>query len=298
MKLGQCKLCLRQDKLEHSHVIPSFVIRWLKTTSGTGFLRHSQTINRRVQDGYKEYWLCPGCEDLFSKWESEFASNVFYPLASGQATQFHYQEWLLKFAVSLSWRNLLHIKELYGLNIVPEAHRNELECALHTWSEFLLGRKPHVGKYEQHLLPVDAVANHTIKDMPTNINRYLLRSVDIAVACSDRQSWVYVKLPYIILIGFIHAYRPGIWEGTKVHVKQGTLGRSQYKVPKEFLDYMLAQAQEETEIQKTISGRQEKIIEKSLMKNIGTFAASESFKATHADVKLFGREAFTKPRKS
>jgi hypothetical protein len=66
----QCRLCLKQSELENSHIIPSFLYRWLKETSGTGFLRFGRNPNRRVQDGLKEYWLCPTCEDLLGKWET------------------------------------------------------------------------------------------------------------------------------------------------------------------------------------------------------------------------------------
>ncbi len=274
------------------------MFRWLKETSGSGFFRYGQTINRRVQDGHKEHWLCPGCEDLFSGWETEFANNVFHPLTSGKASQFQYQEWLLKFAVSLSWRCLLHIRELSGLKHFSEELRQEAERALYRWSEFLLGRQPDPGKYEQHLLPLDQIVDHTVTDMPPNINRYLLRSVEIDVACSDREAFVYVKLPYIFSIGFININRPGEWEGTKIQIRQGLLGSSEYSLPRSFLEYMMARARRMREIQETISDRQQETIKKSFLKNIDKLAESETFKATHADVKLFGSDAFSQSRKS
>jgi hypothetical protein len=274
------------------------VFRWLKETSGTGFLRFGPTPNRRSQDGYKAYWLCPTCEDLFSGWETEFANNVFHPLTSGKASRFQYQEWLLKFAVSLSWRSLLYIREATGLNHFSEALRREAERALSKWSEFLLGRQPHPGKYEQHLLPLDVLVEHTVTDMPPNINRYLLRSVEIDAACSDRQAFVYVKLPYILLLGFIHITHPREWEGTKVHVRQGLLGSSQYSFPKDFLEYMTGRARRMKEIQETISDNQREKIKQSFDKDIDRLARSETFKAMHADVTLFGSEAFSKSRNS
>src|SRR3989338_2133962 len=62
-----CKLCGINDELQNSHIIPSFIYRWLKETSGTGFLRFGQTPNKRVQDGLKDYLLCSSCEGLFQK---------------------------------------------------------------------------------------------------------------------------------------------------------------------------------------------------------------------------------------
>jgi hypothetical protein len=288
----QCRLCLQQCKLENSHIVPNFVMRWLKETSGTGFLRSGQTPNRRSQDGYKLYWLCPACEDLFAEWEMEFATKVFHPLTSGKASKFQYQEWLLKFAVSLSWRCLLYMREVSGLTHFSEALRREAERALTKWSEFLLGRQPHPGKYEQHLWPFDMIVDHTVQDMPPNINRYLLRSVEIDAVCSDRQAFVYVKLPSILLIGFIHITQPKEWEGTKVHVRQGLLGSSQYSFPKNVFEYMMGRARKAKEIQETISDNQKEKIKQSFTKNMDKLTESETFKAMHADVTLFGSESF------
>jgi len=120
--------------------------------------------------------------------------------------------------------------------------------------------------------------------MPPNINRYILRSVEIDVACSDREAFVYIKLPYILLIGFISIMHPKEWEGTKVHVRQGLLGRSQYSLPRYLLEYMMERTQRMREIQETISDKQQKKIVKSFEKNRDRLPESETFKAMHADV--------------
>ena len=155
-----------------------------------------------------------------------------------------------------------------------------------------------MGRMERHILPLDVLIDHTVPDMSPNINRYILRSVEIDAACSDRESFVYIKLPYILLIGFISIRYPKEWEGTKVHVRQGFLGRSQYGPPKVLLEYMIEWAQRMREIQETISDKQQEKIVKSFEKNIHRLPESETFKAMHADVTLFGNEAFGKSRNS
>ncbi len=50
---GKCRLCGKNADLQESHIIPSFVYRWLKDSSGTGYLRFGPEPNKRVQDGYK-----------------------------------------------------------------------------------------------------------------------------------------------------------------------------------------------------------------------------------------------------
>jgi hypothetical protein len=50
---GTCRLCERDGELQESHIIPKFVFAHQKETSATGFLRCSEVINRRAQDGPK-----------------------------------------------------------------------------------------------------------------------------------------------------------------------------------------------------------------------------------------------------
>jgi hypothetical protein len=99
--------------------------------------------------------------------------------------------------------------------------------------------------------------------MPPNINRYLLRSVDIDAVCSQSEAFVYVKLPHVLLVGFIHIKHPREWQGTKVHVKHGTLGSPNYVLPKEVGDYIMGQAWRWKNLQESISEAQNKKIEES-----------------------------------
>lgn len=289
---GICKLCSHRGKLEESHIIPAFLYKWLKETSGTGFLRFGESPNLRSQDGFKEHWLCSSCEDLFSKWESLFASEIFYPLVEGNASNFRYQDWLLKFAVSTSWRALLFIKETAGISYFPNHLATEAENAIAQWEKFLLGKSPHPDEYEQHMLPLGVISSFTDEKIPTNINRYLLRSIDLDAVCSPTEAFVYVKLPYVLSIGFIHVKRPRDWQGTKVHVERGTLGSERYVLPAKVGDYILGQARMAKEVQDSISKVQKAKIEESLWKGIDRTSDSGSFKAMQADVALFGRAAF------
>ena len=68
LTLSACALCQDKSELELSHIIPKFVLRYLKETSA-GFLRSAENPNTVVQDGEKHYMLCGKCEDLFSKYE-------------------------------------------------------------------------------------------------------------------------------------------------------------------------------------------------------------------------------------
>ncbi|MCD4779640.1 MAG: hypothetical protein K8S27_03710 [Candidatus Omnitrophica bacterium] len=283
-----CKLCNQKGNLENSHIIPSFIYKWLKESSGTGYLRFGQTPNKRVQDGLKEYWLCPTCEDLFQKWETEFAKHIFHPIVKNNKNQFNYGPWLLKFSVSLSWRVLLFIKEKTNLSNFPQKLKNEANLALKTWKKFLLDKEPNPKKYQQHMLPLNAIRSHSFDNLPSNMNRYLLRSVNIDVANNTKEAFVYIKLPRILLTGFIHIEKPRQWKNTIVHVKKGTLGADRYVLPKYMADYLKKQADKSKSLNKKISEKQRSKINETYKKNIDKFATSDTFAALQHDVELFG----------
>src|SRR5690348_14377968 len=99
-RLDLCRLCGRPEVLQRSHVLPAFVFKWLKETSATGYLRSTQAMNKRVQDGIKEKWLCTECETRLSVWETQFASTLFHPLNADGGQKIPYSSWLLKFCIS------------------------------------------------------------------------------------------------------------------------------------------------------------------------------------------------------
>lgn len=112
-----CALCREFERQEISHIIPAFVYKKLRQISPSGFSRTTSNPNRRVQDGEKFPLLCPSCEDRFSIWEKKFAENVFHPYyASSKNTfSFNYDEWFLKFLVSISYRSLVNKLENEGV---------------------------------------------------------------------------------------------------------------------------------------------------------------------------------------
>ncbi len=291
---GKCRLCDKNADLQESHIIPSFVYRWFKDSSGTGYLRFGPEPNKRVQDGYKKYWLCVECEQRFQVWETKFANSVFHPFNDGETDNASYGPWLLKFAVSISWRVLSFIDEEQGLpHFTPELG-SCAQKALKEWKEFLMDRKPHPGRYEQHLLPLDRIENFDYPDMPTNINRYILRTVDIDAVYGGNRAFVYSKLGRFLILGFVEMPHPRQWDGTKIHVRHGIIRPKTYTVPGKFGDYLVSKARRFGKLQDNVSNKQNKRIEETYMKDLQRAAESESFKAMEQDVRLFGRKAFKK----
>ncbi len=285
---GECRLCHKCADLQMSHIVPAFVWRWLKDSSGNGHLRFGHQPNLRSQDGFKDYWLCQSCESRFSAWEADFANTIFYPAVENGIKQIPYSDWLLKFSTSLTWRVLSYIKHTAGLeNYTPEM-RARADNALNRWASFLLGNAPHPGEFEQHMFLVDRIVRHEGGELPTNINRYLLRSVDIDVVSSKAEAFVYVKLPHMVLTGFIHFLPRRKWLGTKIHVKRGTVGREQPEIPGEVGRFIEEKARRMQSIQSTISEKQKEKIDRAARKDFLRPDKSRSLEALEADFRLFG----------
>ena len=289
---GKCHLCDKDSDLRESHVIPGFVYKWLKETSGTGFLRFGLQPNERTQDGYKRFWLCDECEGRLNGWETKFANEIFHPLNKGSTENIAYGPWLLKFCTSVSWRAMNFMLEEHDISHYPPHLQNSALKAQEIWKEFLLGKREHPNRNEQHFLPLDAVASFTHQDMPPNINRYILRSVDIDAVCGGKSAFVYSKLGRFIVLGFIEMSQPRHWVGTKVHAKHGVVGSSSYTLPAHFGEYLMDKARRASSVQRKLSEKQNKKIEESYRKDPDRAANSESFRAMSEDVRLFGSKAF------
>jgi hypothetical protein len=289
-KLGTCGLCEREAELCDSHVLPSFVFKWLKDTSATGYLRFADTPNRRVQDGLKRKWLCKSCEQLFSREERAFATNLFHPWSESTSQSIRYSEWLLRFCVSVSWRVLADCKTNRHLDHYTPVQRNLADQALACWRAFLLGEAPHPGSFEQHILPFDALASSTVQGMPNNINRYLMRAVELDLPSTSSQAFTYAKLGPLLIFGFIQLPRDK-WVGSKVRVRDGIIGRAKYELPSTLWEYLEDRARKNAEIYSSISEGQREKMEADAMKDVERFRNSKTFAAMRADERMFGTNA-------
>lgn len=289
---GKCGLCDNTKDLQQSHIIPSFAYKWLKKSLVTGYLRFGETPNKRVQDGAKMFLLCIDCEQLFSSWEDTFAKELFIPLHQGESIK-PYGKWLLKFSTSISWRVLTLFKNHLDLNHFPDNLLSSVDNALLTWKEFLLDKRPHPAIHEQHILPFQGyIGDHNDPDMPSNINRYISRSIDIDAACSKTEAFVYIKMCRLLLIGFIEMKHPERWRHTKIHVNRGSLERKHYKVPATVRNFLYYKAQRAQKVQSKMSDKQWARIGEDYKKNADKYSDSEMFKAMTQDAILFGEAAF------
>lgn len=296
-KCDSCALCGQRAPLRASHIIPAFVFRWLRETSATGHMRFGQQPNLRVQDGRKVRMLCDACEQRFSYLESTFARRLFQPLSRDAGMRVRYQDWLAKFCTSLSWRLLAdahnHLER--GFDHLSDGQRLLVASVQEVWRDFLLGRRRDLGPFVQHLLPIDPITAFSTPGLPDNINRYLLRSVEIDLVAGDDTAFAFTKIGRFLVFGFIHP-PDDEWVGSLVR-RRGTVGGAKtYKLPAYMLDYLKGRASRYGKLTRSLSAPQQKRIEHDVKSNLGRWERSETKVAVEHDIALFGPGSFIKRR--
>lgn len=292
MPQGICRLCQVNAELQLSHIIPAFVYRWLRESSGSGYLRSSKTPNRRVQDGPQEYWLCANCEALFNRSETAFANQLFHPYLAASGQRFRYGEWLLKFCTSLSWRVLQYHLSSKNHEAFESWALEAIKQAEAAWRAYLLGQTQHPGSYRQHIVPFDQVGSFT-GNLPSNINRYLMRAIQIDFCQGGKTLFVYSKIGRFAILGFIAQPEPSHWAGSRVNANAGTLEPRTYTFPHSFRAYLTEQAGTVNDAMASMSSRQRQRVDETLLANLDRIRGSDFFTAMQADVDLFGQNAFT-----
>lgn len=294
MPTGTCRLCKREAELQLSHVVPAFVFRWLRESSGNGHMRTTASPNLRVQDGPQKHWLCLECEARLGRSETTFATDLFHPYLAESGRRFRYGPSLLRFCVSVSWRNLLiqleHLKE----QDFTAQERSWIAQAELTWRQFLLEESSHPGSFRQFMLPLDRIESAR-RDLPPNINRYLMRAIDIDLCHGGQSLFTYTKLGRFVILGFINEPNPGHWVGGRVAANEGTIEPRHYTLPAPFGSYLMEKAGRVREAMQGVSLRQSAKIEQAFRANADQIVGSDFFEAMQADVEMFGSAAFTRP---
>lgn len=292
MPSGICRLCQSESELQLSHVVPAFVFRWLRESSGTGHMRNAASPNLRVQDGPQEHWLCRGCEIRIGRSETSFATELFHPYLAQSGSRFRYGPWLLHFCVSVSWRNLLIQLDHLGKRDLNADERSSIERAELKWRQFLLGEAANPAEFRQFLLPLDRIESSR-GDLPPNINRYLMRAIDIDLCQGAKTLFTYSKLGRFVIIGFINEPNPGHWIGGRVNANTGTVEPKHYELPAPFGTYLTGKAAHVREAMREVSPKQTAKIEQAFRANSDRIVGTDFFEAMQADIEMFGPEAFT-----
>ena len=210
--VNSCALCKKEKPLQISHIVPSFVGKWLKESSATGFMCELRTPNERAQDVWKTQLLCSDCEHLFSGFETYFAKEMFYPYLKGKNKPLTYDDRFLKFAVSLSWRLLVLNDDNFKKNY-PQLMKISTQ-AEESWRNYLLGYSTNSGPFEHHIFFFDQIAEG--QNIPTDFQLYTLRAVDSTLVGNKDIAIVYSKLPSMMFVSAIHPPQLEGWSNTRI----------------------------------------------------------------------------------
>jgi len=262
-----------------SHIVPKFVLKWLKTTSATGFMYSPENPNLRVQNAKRVALLCAKCENMFSKLEHYFAEYIFYPRHDEGIDNFPYEESLLRFVTSLSWR-LLHVDLRYLVNKTSVSQYGEQ--ALKTWKNYLLGDCDDPGHYEHHIFLLDLVESTTGVILPPGFQWYTLRAIDATLVYGENQAYVYMKLPGMVLVSCIHPPKLEGWLGTKIE-KSGEIRVPQVITSSWLVGLMVDRAR--MSLKTEISEYKKKKILRSMVRNRQKALLSKSLEILLAESK-------------
>lgn len=265
---GVCSLCKQKRELILSHIIPRFIGKWIKDTSATGLLRGVIEPNKRLQDLPKIKLLCVDCEKTLSKYESYFANKVFYPFFQDDIEGIEYDDNLIKFIISLTWRTLLFT---YDKQIDENPWIKEhLYLAEESWRRFLLGDEILDESYEHHFIFLDYIKPSD--DIPNDFYWYTLRGVDATLVCNKNTIFCYVHLPWMIMVSNIFPKKSKGWINTQIH-SHGKLTKRAFIDDPLFRNFLL---------QRISMATRDKIddsrIVKSMLKNPDKLLQSETLK--------------------
>lgn len=286
-----CNLCNNNYDLQDSHIIPGFLFNWLIKTSATGFIRSAEQPNRRIQDGWKFPLLCGNCETIFNNWETHFANKIFYKFIHESQRNHLYDEWLLRFCVSVSWRALKYIVHIEKLKNFGETTIENVNFYIDKWRKYLHGDQTYSAYELNHHLYFTEELSEAHEDGHVFINRYLQRAIEIDLISSDEEEFVYVKFPYFILIGFFGEQgKEKNWKGAEVH-KKGELKPSCYYMPRYFWSLIKRKCDTVVKMRHSYSARQISKIYKTIEQNPAQYDGSLAKNAFKKDFELFGVSA-------
>lgn len=195
---SKCILCLQDPPIENSHIVPKFVIKRLKEGSPLQTLVHSNMLNRVFQDGWKEDYLCNGCEQRFSCLEHWFCQNVYDPFLAGAQLSLKYGNELGLFICSLGFRYIRYaLDKNPSQPCAPELSVMYQNLRTGLLNDSLANIPAH--PYTQFLFPITSIGQ-----FPPGINTYLFESIDGVVFShilpSGKLWLVYLKVPSLFFI--------------------------------------------------------------------------------------------------
>lgn len=148
MVISKCHLCDKIKDLQKSHVWSKFAYKRFAADLSNGGRFADLFIQRLSNNQYTRYWFCADCEQILSTSEGEAAKLCSRIEADPEAEQ-AYDESLLRFATSISWRTLKAFTEDEDSGAIRSRWK-----AYNRWKRYLRGSRPGINPYTQHVFVV------------------------------------------------------------------------------------------------------------------------------------------------
>jgi hypothetical protein len=144
---GPCQLCGQLTVLVKSHVWPSFAYKRYVANQSEGGKFFDLSAQREHNRQYKRNWFCDLCDNrLIGRMMETPVARLCRSLDANPTAPLSYGGYLLKFAVSISWRTLRFHNEEYDRSAIEDKWP-----ASRIWRQYLLGRRKDVGAHTQHI---------------------------------------------------------------------------------------------------------------------------------------------------
>jgi hypothetical protein len=269
---SECDLCGDLADLRDSHVIPRFVLKYIKKSGATPFMTKVDNPENRFQD-HTETLLCADCEAEFNQFERPFAGKIFHPYMRGEKQVFEYTDWLQKFIISVNWR--LMISELSSWEELRTHDCEAVRDAKQMWGEILQRNESlNSNPYTHHMVFLDKLDLQSNPDeLPEKWEFYRDRAVDGTVIEGSGTHY-YFKFPRIAFVSCIQP--PGMPEFRNTQIrKSGEIGKSQ-SIPRDWELFFLNRVERAFEY--TISDERQEQIAEWMKERPERAIKSESFK--------------------
>lgn len=287
----QCALCYEDKTLELSHIVPKFVMRYLKKTS-VGAIRNMENPNAVVQDSEKHYLLCGDCEDLFSTYETKFANEFFHPYLSGNKKIFHYDKDTFYFLTSVSWRSLyLDILDFVEHSEQIGIGKETLDCLIEREREmrnYLLNKQTTVPDVEHHIFFYEEIKDISRELIETRPHTTIHRSIT-SYTFFNEEFKTYATVTNMLGIILFTLYRKGeqeYWENTEIVHGDGVIKAENQQIKSICGNELTHILQSVKASESKLSDKQREAIENRFKNREEEFKKSKAFEDLKKDFNL------------
>lgn len=213
-----CKYCNENEAIKNSHIIPSFVYEWVKSTAPTRFMRATHEPNVRLQDGSKSALLCLYCEKKFSKVEDEFKRQYFSKVANYRKpcpAKIEITQGVLKCIYIMAWRSLADTVYFPKENDYKDEEIKEFPSLLEEIKKSI--ENNNFLAFKAHVIPCTKEVLFRL-----NFPQVPLHMYERSVTSEPRiwNNWLrfilYIQIPFSIIVFEIVPNEDDPWVGTQL----------------------------------------------------------------------------------